>query len=61
MEKLEIRSFRQSGSRTAATAKMEHFLIIVNGWKLGCWMLDVAAVIDPPQFKVFFDKKASFK
>ena len=30
-----------SGSRTAATSKMEHFVIIVNGW-------NVAAVLDLP-------------
>ena len=29
------------GSRTAATSKMEHFVIIVNGW-------NVAAVLDLP-------------
>ena len=26
----------RGGSRTAAASKMEHLLIIVNGWKLGC-------------------------
>ena len=26
-------SVRRGGSRTAATSKMEHFVIIVNGWK----------------------------
>ena len=40
-------------SRTAATSTMEHFLMIVNGWKLltiitKCFILDVAAVLDPP-------------
>ena len=34
------------GSRTAATSKMERFVIIVNGWKRS--ILDVAAVLDPP-------------
>ena len=35
-------------SRAAATSKMEHFVIIVNG-------LDVAAALDPPLMsKVFF-------
>ena len=29
------------GSRTVATSKMEHFVIIVNGW-------NVAAVLDLP-------------
>ena len=41
------------GSRTAATSKMEHFVIIVNGWKRLTIItmrsiLDVAAVLDPP-------------
>ena len=36
----------RGGSRTAATFKMEHFVIIVNGWKRS--ILDVAAVLDPP-------------
>ena len=39
--------------RTAATSKMEHFVIIVNGWKpltiiTKSSILDVAAVLDPP-------------
>ena len=43
----------RSGSRTAATAKMELFVIIVNGSKpltiiTKCSILDVAAVLDPP-------------
>ena len=43
----------RDGSRTAATSKMEHFVIIVNGWKpltiiTKCSILDVAAVLDPP-------------
>ena len=32
-------------SRTAATSKMERFVIIVNGFQ--CSILDVAAVLDP--------------
>ena len=41
------------GSRTAATSKMERFLIIVNSWKpltitTKRSILDVAAVLDPP-------------
>ena len=41
------------GSRTAATSKMERFLIIVNNWKplpiiTRRSILDVAAVLDPP-------------
>ena len=40
-------------SRTAATSKMEHFVIIVNGWKpltiiTKCSILDVAAAPDLP-------------
>ena len=40
-------------ARTAATSKIERFVIIVNGWKpltiiTKCFMLDVAAALDPP-------------
>ena len=40
-------------SRAAATSKMEHFAIIVNGWKpltiiTKYSLLDVAAALDPP-------------
>ena len=43
----------RGGSRTAATSKMEHFVIIANGWKpltiiTKSSILDVAAVLDPP-------------
>ena len=43
----------RGGSRTAATSKMERFLIIVNDWKplpiiTRRSILDVAAVLDPP-------------
>ena len=43
----------QGGSRTAASSKMELFVIIVNGFQplsiiTKCSMLDVAAVLDPP-------------
>ena len=43
----------RGGSRTAATSKMERFVIIVNGWKpltiiTKRSILDVAAVLDPP-------------
>ena len=42
----------RGGSRTAATSKMERFVIIVNGWKpltitIKCSILDVVAVLDP--------------
>ena len=33
----------RGGSRTVATSKMDHFVIMVNGWK----RLDVAAVPAP--------------
>ena len=43
----------RGGSRTAATTKMERFVIIVNGWEpltiiTKCSILDVAAALDPP-------------
>ena len=43
----------RGGSRTAATCKMERFVIIVNGLKpltiiTKRSILDVAAVLDPP-------------
>ena len=42
----------KGGSRTAATSKMEHFVIIVNGWKpliiiTKSSIFDVAAFLDP--------------
>ena len=47
----------RGGSRAAATSKMEHFVLIVNGWKpltiiTKRSILDVAAVIDPPLLTV---------
>ena len=43
----------RGGSRTAATSKMERFVITVNSWKpltiiAKRSILDVAAVLDPP-------------
>ena len=43
----------RGGSRTAATSKMEFFVIIVNGFQpltiiIKRSILDVAAVLDPP-------------
>ena len=43
----------KGGSRTAATSKIEHLVIIVNGWKpltiiTKRSILDIAAVLDPP-------------
>ena len=45
--------YSRGRSRTAATSKMEHFVVIVNGWKLlpiitKSSTLDVSAVLDPP-------------
>ena len=45
----------RGGSRTAATSKMELFVIIVNGFQpltiiTKCPILDVAAVLDPALF-----------
>ena len=50
---LVIGGIIRGGSRTAATSKMEHFVIIVNGFQpltiiTKCSILDVAAVLDPP-------------
>ena len=47
-----VAKFR-GGSRTAATFKMEFFVVIVNGFQTlaiitKCSILDVAAVLDPP-------------
>ena len=47
----------RGGSRTAATSKIELFVIIVNGFQpltiiTKCSILDVAAVLDPPLGKV---------
>ena len=49
--------YTRGGSRTAATSKVEHFVIIVNGWKpltitAKSSVLDVAAVLDPPLYTV---------
>ena len=43
----------RGGSRTAATCKMERFVITVNGFQpliiiTKCSISDVAAVLDPP-------------
>ena len=43
----------RGGSRTAATSKMERFVIIVNGWKsltiiTQSTILDVAGALEPP-------------
>ena len=46
-------NIHRGGSRTAATSTMEHFVIIVNGWKpltiiTKTSILNIAAVLDPP-------------
>ena len=46
-------SLYRGGSRTAATSKMERFVIIANGWKpltiiTKHFIIDVAAALDPP-------------
>ena len=45
----------RGGSRTAATSKMEHFVIIQNNIITKSSILDVAAVLDPP---LMFSSKA---
>ena len=52
-EKQQPFQMYQRSSRTAATSKMEVFVIIVNGFQpltiiTKCSILDVAAVLDPP-------------
>ena len=47
------RQLLRGGSRTAATSKMDRFVIIINGWKpltiiTRGSILDVAAVLGPP-------------
>ena len=48
-------AFARGGSKTAATSKMERFVMIAYGWKpltinTKCSILDVAGVLDPPLF-----------
>ena len=51
-QKIHYNERSRSGSRTAATSKVERFVIIVNGFQLPIVtkgsILDVAAVLDPP-------------
>ena len=47
--------YLRGGSRTVATSKMEHFVIIVNGFQLLTIItkrsiVDVAAALDPPLY-----------
>ena len=60
----------RGGSRTAATSKMEHFVIIVNGFHrltiiTKCSILDVAAVLGPSLISITLKGKragvSSFK
>ena len=49
---------RRGGSRAAATSKMEHFVIIVNGFQpltiiTKRSILDAAAALDPPLMRDF--------
>ena len=56
IDEISIDLSSRGGSRTAATSKVELFLIIVNRWKpltiiTKSSTLDVAAVLDPSLFK----------
>ena len=56
----------RGGSRTAATSKMERFVIIVNDWKpliiiTKHFILDVAAVLDLPLYKPIKRKEGNFQ
>ena len=53
----EINRIPRGGSRTAATSKMERFVIIVNGFEpltiiTKCSILDFPAALDPPLIPV---------
>ena len=56
-KKIKCQVIFRGRSRTVATSKMEHFVIIVNGWKpltiiTKRSILDVAVVLDPSIFDV---------
>ena len=57
IDKHKSKVINRSGPRTAATSKMEHFVIIVNnGWNpliiiTKSSILDTAAFLDPPLIK----------
>ena len=58
-------SVNRGGSRTAATPKMERFVIIVNGWKpltiiTKHSILDGAAVLDPPLVNYLRIRKSEY-
>ena len=53
-------TLNRGGSRTAATSKMERFVIIVNGFQpltiiTKRSILDVTAVLDPPLLNLQFN------
>ena len=53
------KSVFRGGSRTAATSKMDHFVIIVNGWKpltiiTKRSILNIAVALDPPLLLTHF-------
>ena len=48
----------RGGSRAASTSKIEHFVIIINGFQpltiiTKCSILDVEAALDPPLIKKY--------
>ena len=50
----------RGGSRAAATSRMEHFVIIVNGWKpltiiTKRSIMDVTVALDSPLVSQFFE------
>ena len=53
----------RGGSRTAATSKMKHFVILINGWKpliiTKCSILNVAAFLDSPLLKAVIKLQTS--
>ena len=62
MDLLRLYFNSRGGSRAAATSKMEHFVIIVNGWKpltviTKGSILDVAAALDPLTTTIVFDTR----
>ena len=55
----------RGGSRSAATSKTEHFVVIVNSWKLlpiitKSFIFDVAAVLDLPLGPAYKVSNCSF-
>ena len=57
-------AYIRGGSRTAATSKMDLFMILVNGFQpltiiTKCSILYVAAVLDPPLYIFIVKNKSS--